>query len=267
MSDDPTAELPAGVRLLWGLPRGHHEGRRGGRRGPKPSLRREEIVDAAIDIADAEGLGAVSMARVAEKVGVSTMALYRYVANKDELLLLMSDAALDLPPALAPASASNGGSGRDASWREDLTAWAHAIRGVWMRRPWLLRIPVTGPPAGPNNMAWLEAGLTALAGTGLSGAARIEIVSAITTYLRGEAWLNLDLLAASANDPESFALDYGGPFARLLDPERFPELSKVVVEGPFREPDEPDELVEHHEVGLEIVLDGIARRVAAARSG
>jgi AcrR family transcriptional regulator len=252
MSDHPTAALPDSVQLLWGLRDA------GGRRGPKPSLQRDEIVAAAIDIADAEGLAAVSMARVAEKVGVSTMALYRYVANKDELLLLMSDAGIDDPPVIAPAT---GG----ASWRPRLTAWAHAVRSVWLRRPWLLQIPVTGPPAGPNNMAWLEAGLTALAGTGLSSAERIDVVQVVATYLRGEAWLNLDLLAASTNDPESFGLDYGGPFARLLDPERFPELSAVAAEGPFRDIGDPDELAEHDETGLDMLLDGIARRIDEAQ--
>jgi AcrR family transcriptional regulator len=244
MTDDPPSGLPPGVQLLWGL-------REGGRRGPKPSLRREAIVAAAIGIADAEGLAAVSMARVAEQVGASTMALYRYVANKDELLLLMSDAGLDEPPPL-PAG---------GSWRERLTAWARAVRGVWMGRPWLLQIPVTGPPAGPGNIAWLEAGLTALAGTGLSSAERFDVVQVVSTYLRGEAWLNLDLIAASTNDPESFALDYGGAFARLVDPERFPELAAIVREGPFGD---PDPVEEHHEAGLEILIDGIARRITAA---
>src|SRR5262245_10282258 len=252
MSEDPTAALPVSVQLLWGLRDA------GGRRGPKPSLRRDEIVAAAIDTADAEGLAAVSMARVAEKVGASTMALYRYVANKDELLLLMSDAGIDDPPVIVPAS---GG----ASWRPQLTAWAHAVRSVWMRRPWLLQIPVTGPPAGPNNVAWLEAGLTALAGTDLSSAERIEVVQVVATYLRGEAWLNLDLIAASTNDPESLALDYGGPFARLLDPERFPELSAVAAEGPFGDIAAPGGLAEHGEMGLGILLDGIARRIDEAQ--
>jgi len=241
MTDDGLAALPPGVQLLWGL-------REAGRRGPKPSLRREAIVDAAIEIADAEGLAAVSMARVAEQVGASTMALYRYVANKDELLLLMSDAGVDGPPPLP-----TGG-----SWREGLTAWARAVRRVWMSRPWLLQIPVTGPPAGPNNMAWLEAGLATLAGTGLSGAERFDAVQVVTTYLRGEAWLNLDLIAASTSDPDSYALDYGGAFARLLDPDRFPELAAIVGAGPFGE---PGPLEEHHDTGLQILLDGLARRI------
>jgi AcrR family transcriptional regulator len=244
MSDDGLASLPRGVQLLWGL-------RETGRRGPKPSLSREAIVAAAIEIADAEGLAAVSMARVAEQVGASTMALYRYVANKDELLLLMSDAGIDGPPALPVG----------ATWREGLTAWSHAVRKVWMTRPWLLQIPVTGPPAGPRNLAWLEAGLTALAGTGLDGGERLDVVQVLSTYLRGEAWLNLDLIAASTNDPDSFALDYGGAFARLIDPGRFPELAAIVSEGPFGEPDPVDE---HHDSGLETLLDGIARRIALA---
>lgn len=242
--DDPLASLPPGVQLLWGL-------REAGRRGPKPTLTRDEIVTAAIQIADAEGLATVSMARVAQHVGVSTMALYRYVANKDELLLLMSDAGLDEPPSL-PAG---------GSWRDGLTAWAHAIRKRWMTRPWLLQIPVTGLPAGPNNLAWLDAGLTALAGTELPSADRIDVVLTLSTYLRGEAWLSLDLIAASTNDPESYALDYGGAFARLIDPDRFPELAAIVSEGPFGQLDPIDE---HHDAGLEIVLDGIAHRIDRA---
>jgi AcrR family transcriptional regulator len=248
MTDDrrqhELATLPAGVQLLWGL-------RETGRRGPKPSLTRDEIVAAAIEIADAEGLAAVSMARVAEQVGSSTMALYRYVANKDELLLLMSDAGIADPPVL-PSGSGPG------SWRTGLTAWAHAVREIWMARPWLLQIPVTGPPAGPNNLAWLEAGLGALAGTGLPDAERIDVVMVLSTYLRGEAWLSLDLAAAATGDPESYTLDYGGAFARLLDPERFPHLAAIVAGGPFGDPGPPDD---HHEIGLDIVLDGIARRI------
>lgn len=247
MADDTLASLPRGVQLLWGL-------QEQGRRGPKPSLSRDAIVAAAIGIADAEGLGAVSMARVADQVGASTMALYRYVANKDELLLLMSDAGIDGPPEL-PAG---------ASWRAALTVWGRAVRAVWLRRPWLLHIPVTGPPAGPHSIAWLEAGLSTLVGTGLSSAERFDVVQVVTTYLRGEAWLNLDLRAASTDDPESFALDYGGAFARLIDPERFPELAAIVREGPFGD---PDPVEEHHGAGLEILLDGIARRIDTAAAG
>src|SRR5580658_3820692 len=80
------APLPPGLDLLWGR-------RERGRRGPKPGLSVDGIVDAAVRIADAEGLEAVSMARVAKELGFTTMSLYRYVASKDELLQLMWNAS------------------------------------------------------------------------------------------------------------------------------------------------------------------------------
>jgi AcrR family transcriptional regulator len=256
MTDDPSAGagagLPPGVQLLWGL-------RESGRRGPKPSLTLDEIVAAAMEVADAEGLPAVSMARVAKQVGSSTMALYRYVANKDELLLLMSDAGIDDPPVLP-----EGARGPDG-WREGLEAWANGVRHIWTARPWLLQIPVNGPPAGPRNLSWLEVGLTALSGTALSSGERMDVVLTLSTYLRGEAMLTSDLRVAAATDPESHDLDYGGPLARLIDPERFPELSAIVSEGPFGAPNDDDE--DEIEIGLQVVLDGIAHRIAvSARS-
>ena len=111
MAEESTA-LPAGVRLLWGLDKP---------RGGDPSLRfsLDEVVAAAIEVADTEGLAAVSMARVAQQLGSSTMALYRYVASKDDLLLLMSDAAIGPPPVLRGrrSGAAGCGSGRWPSAR------------------------------------------------------------------------------------------------------------------------------------------------------
>src|SRR4051812_49574831 len=84
--------LPASIAAAWGL-------RERPARGPRPGLSLERIVGAAVDLADAEGIGAVSMGRVAKELGSSPMSLYRYVAAKDELLALMVDAALALPNA------------------------------------------------------------------------------------------------------------------------------------------------------------------------
>ena len=91
-------------------------GGRAGSRGPKPALDLDRIVDAAIAIADTDGLDAVSMARVGEALGCSAMALYRHVSGKAQLLSLMVDAVagqLALPP-------------RRGEWREDLAAWTRA---------------------------------------------------------------------------------------------------------------------------------------------
>ena len=97
--------LPAEIALLWGL-------REAPRRGRKPSLTVQDVTRAAIEVADAEGLGAVSMARVAKQLGNSTMALYRYVESKESLLKLMADAALDEPDPDAVV-------GRTGSFRKD----------------------------------------------------------------------------------------------------------------------------------------------------
>lgn len=88
------------------------------------------------------------MAQVAKELGVGTMSLYRYAAAKDELLVLMSDAALGPPPTIAPGT----------PWRDGLTAWASGVRGAYRRSPWALKVPIVGPPLGPNDLAWLEVG-------------------------------------------------------------------------------------------------------------
>ena len=96
MTDAP--DLPPRLALAWGVAERPE-------RAPKRELSIERIVDAAIELADADGLGAVSMAKVAQSLGFTTMSLYRYVTSKDDLLLLMQEAALDVeyPPAHEPA--------------------------------------------------------------------------------------------------------------------------------------------------------------------
>src|SRR5262245_20143487 len=118
-------ELPRVLRLLWG----HEEP---ARPGPKPGLSIQAIAAAAVRIADRDGLGAVSMARVAAELGFTTMSLYRYVASKDDLYVAMLDEAYGLPDL---------GDSDGLDWRQRLTAWAEAIRDGVTRRPWILQVP------------------------------------------------------------------------------------------------------------------------------
>src|SRR5687767_7327764 len=97
-----------------------------GRRGPKPALSVAQIVEAAYVIADEQGLAAVSMARVAEALGCSPMALYRHVKNKDELLILLADRLC--AELLAPS--------RDLGLRDGLAAWMRAQVDLSVSRPW-----------------------------------------------------------------------------------------------------------------------------------
>ncbi|MFF9893886.1 TetR/AcrR family transcriptional regulator, partial [Streptomyces albidoflavus] len=156
--------LPASVEAAWGL-RGRPT------KGPRPGIGVERIVDAAVRLAATEGLQAVSMGRVAKELGASTMSLYRYVAAKDELFILMQEAATGLPPEDAPPPS--------AGWRARLAWFGHAYRGVLEANLWLLHIPISSPPATPNSVAWMEAGLDALDGTGLDEATKLGVMMLI----------------------------------------------------------------------------------------
>ena len=112
------------------------------RRGPAPGLSLERIAAAGIALADAEGLAAASMRRVADALGVTPMALYRYLPGKRELMDVMVEAALGEP---APPLEGDG--------RAQLTAAAHAIRALHRRHPWLHEATLGRPPLGPNAVA------------------------------------------------------------------------------------------------------------------
>jgi AcrR family transcriptional regulator len=254
MDDDSGTGLPASIELAWGL-------RERPTKGPRPGLSLERIVDAAIKIAAAEGLAAVSMSRVAAELGVSTMALYRYVAAKDELLALMMDATAASPPA-APAPGE--------SWRDGLARWARAQLASHRRHPWGLRIPISGPPVTPNQVLWLERGLRCLRDTGLEEGEKLGVMLLLTGFVRSWATLEADLAeaarAAGAGEPEAMS-GYGRLLARLTDPERFPALHAVIEAGVLDEPESPEDPDADFVFGLERVLDGVEALVRARAAG
>lgn len=239
MSEQP--ELPADVALMWGL-------RDVTKRGPKPSLSVEDIIRAAIEIADAEGLAAVSMARVAERLGNSTMALYRHVKSKDELLVLMSDAALERPEPLPDG----------VDWRTGLTFWTAGVLTAVRKHRWYSKLPISGPPAGPNNLAWLDSALGAMKDTGLSEESKVGVVMGLMTYVQGEIRLSMDLAAGFADNPDAFSR-YGATLARVVDPRQLPALAEVLAAGVFDEVESFDEEDEaDFDFGLQLYLDGVA---------
>ncbi|MGW9041959.1 TetR/AcrR family transcriptional regulator C-terminal domain-containing protein [Streptomyces lydicus] len=111
-------------------------------------LNRDRIVGAALKVADAEGLRGLSMRRVAAEFGMSSMALYRHVANKDELVLLMADAAF--ADVTLPDPAPDG-------WRERMEAGARLQWELYQRHPWLAQyLSLTRPQPMPRAMALIE---------------------------------------------------------------------------------------------------------------
>jgi AcrR family transcriptional regulator len=236
-------ELPASMALAWGVTA--HSGR-----GPKRALTLDQVVDAGIAVAVADGLAAVSMARVAERLGVSTMALYRYVPGKDDLLELMVDAALGSPPPAAPRE----------DWRAGLHRWAAGVRAAYQANPWALQVPITAPPLGPNNVRWLENALAAMSRTRLTGQEKLSCVLIVSGYVRSDEQLAQGMRAgAYADAPPDL---YARRLARLVDAETFPELSAVLASGELADEEGVDA---EFEFGLARVLDGIGVLVDAAR--
>jgi AcrR family transcriptional regulator len=227
--------LPASIEAAWGR-------RERPTKGPKPGLSLERIVDAAVRVAATEGLAAVSMARVASELGASTMSLYRYVAAKDELLALMADTAIGVPPAATAPE----------TWRDGLARWAWGYHEVLRRHTWALRIPISGPPVTPNQIAWLEDGLRSLRDTGLSEQEKLSVILLLSGFVRNDATLMSDI-GAAAGSAEVMA-GYGRLLAQLADAERFPALHAAIASGAL---DDDDELDSEFVFGLERVLDGV----------
>ena len=186
-ADEPP--LPRALELLWqeSAP-------------PRPGLNRDRIVAVAIELADAAGLGALSMARLAERLGCGTMSLYRHVANKDELVVFMASAAPGPPP--DPVGGSN--------WHDALRDWANGLWDVYHAHPWILQTASSGLPADPGQLAWLDAGLATLAGTPLTERAKLAAVMSVLYFVRGAAALSLDAGALDATRYPDLLTRLGG---------------------------------------------------------
>jgi AcrR family transcriptional regulator len=260
---DDAAGLPRSLALVWGL-------RERPRRGPKPGLSLERIIDAAVELADTEGLAAVAMSRLAEKLGFTTMSIYRYVSGKDELLMLMVDAA-----AVAPTPDPGGATGQPPDWRTAMERFSREQLKLLRRHPWVTEIPLAGPPITPSQVGWMEYGLRSMADTGLDEGEKIAVLGMIALYVRNEAKLEYDMgqarrAAEAAADASQETMLQAGPGAygqvgpasygqllrRLIDPQQFPALMRVVESGVFEE--QPGYTDEDFEFGLQRILDGVA---------
>ncbi|MEV4173744.1 TetR/AcrR family transcriptional regulator [Nonomuraea sp. NPDC049709] len=237
MSDDSGTGLPASLEAAWGR-------RSRTSPGPKPGLTLERIVETAVQLAATEGMAAVSMVRVAKELGVSTMALYRYVAAKDELVELMMDAGIGLPP----TSQGNDPTG----WRQGLSRWAWDYLSVLHRHTWILQVPITGPPITPNQIAWLERGLADLRDTGLTESEKLSVIMLLSGFVRN--WAGLTVSTAQAGRQRA-TFRYGSTLSKLVDEQRFPAVSAAIAGGAID--DDQDDADAEFTFGLERILDGI----------
>jgi AcrR family transcriptional regulator len=233
----PEQALPPSIALAWG--RAERP-----RRGPKPGLSLERIVAAGIGLAVTDGLGSVSMGRVAAELGASTMALYRYVPAKDDLLTLMVDTAFG--PAPGAAEPGDG-------WRAGLARWAAGLRAAYQRHPWVLRVPLSGELLlCPNNIAWMEDALQCLAGTPLPEQQKLSAILLVSGFVRNQATLTDDITAGAGGEPGIPGL--GAAMSALIGPDGYPALRQAIASGAL---DDDSGIHDEFIFGLTRILDGL----------
>ena len=256
--EQPRAVLPPGLDLLWGR-------RARGQRGPRPGLSADGIVEAAVRVADAEGLDAVSMSRVAAEVGFTPMSLYRHVASKEEQLQLMWNASARGAETLEL---------RGEGWRERLRCWAQVQRDMIDRHPWITQMPMATPPVAPSSLAFVELGLGTLDGTGLADADKLRVIGLLSSYTLSEARMAHDAARATQQAAATGGSGPGWTFEalvrELVDAERFPRLHALAWSAPSG--DDPGGTADRAEdaeqaefaFGLDRILDGVAALVSAS---
>ncbi|GAB3088309.1 TetR/AcrR family transcriptional regulator [Micromonospora schwarzwaldensis] len=236
--------------LLWGTPVGP-------RRGPRPTLSPAVVARAGIAVADADGLDGLTMQRVAASLAVTKMALYRYVPGRAELIALMLDAALGEPPpapadrpadrgvAHVPVPADRGAADvpapADAGWRAQLDDWTRRLVERFRRHPWAQAAAVGARLPGPNELAWVERVVAALADTGLTASERLDVATLLVGHAR-----NLAALPPGSGREAAFAALVHGR------EDRFPALAAALADPAA--PPAPDRTLDF---GLARILDGI----------
>ncbi len=241
-------ELRRRSQLLW-------EDRSRATRGPKAAFTPEDVVQAAVAIADEEGLGAVTMQAVSARLGLTTMAVYRYFPNKETLIDAIVDAGLGLPP--SPSAGSD--------WRAEVTQWAHAKREMLCARPWLAELPFVAAPHGPNWLSWLEALAAPLARTGLPAAELGQMISIIDGYVRGASDTSISLARSRARgiSEQEWAAAVGADLGRAIGDPRFRNFAAIITAP---SDGQPRNMRDSFDFGLQRILDGIALYVDKQRA-
>ncbi|NOK17591.1 TetR/AcrR family transcriptional regulator C-terminal domain-containing protein [Corallococcus carmarthensis] len=228
-------------------------------RGPKQALTVTAVVAAAVALADAEGLEAVTMRALAGQLGIAPMALYTYVPGRAELIDLMLDT-------LYAGMARRKPKARD--WRSRLEAVAHDNRALFTEHPWLAEVSTTRPPLGPGQLAKYEYELQALEGVGLDDVEQDAALTFVLGFVETSARAASDQRAARLESQMSDATwwEANAPLlTRMFDPERYPTASRVgsaagAAHGAAHDPDHA------FAFGLERILDGLAVLIEKPRA-
>ncbi len=237
------------IELLWGT-------RQPARRGPRPKLTVAGIARVAIELADTEGLAAVSMRRVAEQLQVTAMSLYTYVPSKAELVDVMLDTVYG--EVTRPEDTHDG-------WRARLERVARQNWALYRRHPWLLQVATSRPVLGPNATAKYDHELRAVAGLGLTDIEMDLLVSLVGDYVHGAVRAAVEAAQAAQRTgitDEQWWQAYAPLLEKVLDPARYPTAARVgaAAGSEYGAASDP---ARSFDFGLQRVLDGIEAFLAS----
>jgi AcrR family transcriptional regulator len=213
-----------------------------GRRTP---LSRERILDAAIELADREGIGAVTMRRLGQHLGVEAMSLYKHIADKDEVLAGIADrvAGEFERPSM------------DAEWRTSIRASSIAAHAVLLRHPWAGPLLESMLVPGPARLAYLDAVVGVLRGAGFSLHDVASAFGALDSHLYGFTMQ----VVSWPFDVDDYA-EVAAAMAAALDTEAYPNLAAMATLVATADQGVPLD----YTFGLDLLLDGLERRLTGA---
>jgi len=218
-------------------------------REPQPVLNRDQIIRAAITIADTEGAQGITMRRIAGELGAAAMSLYRHVFSKEDLLDLMLDHMFG---EIALPDQPSG------DWRADLHTLAYATRNVFRRHPWLIPLLTSRPNIGPNYLRWFEFSLAAVANLGFDIMTMTQIVSMLGGYVTAVVGYEVAeeehnrRTGLTEDDKRMFATPY---VQRIIASGHYPNFARFFSAGMTLDPEQG------FAFGLGCLLDGLAARV------
>ncbi|MBC9716455.1 TetR/AcrR family transcriptional regulator [Streptomyces sp. TRM66268-LWL] len=239
-----SGDIRRSLDLLWGT------GERA-TRGPKPALTLDRIVTAAVELADREGIAAVSMRRLSTELGTGTMSLYRYVPGKAELLDLMLDRV--------QGEAVPKGADIPGNWRACVEGMARGQLALYRAHPWLLKVNTGRTVLGPSALRSMEVVIAPLRTMGLSDPELLSVIIAVTNWVTGHARTEADTLEAVKETGLSDEEFWGSqrPFLeRAMLSGEFPQMASLSEDTFSYEFD-------HFEFGLARLVDGFAALVEA----
>ncbi|HEX2316352.1 MAG TPA: TetR/AcrR family transcriptional regulator [Thermomonospora sp.] len=222
-------------------------------RGPKPAYSRAQITEAAVRIADAEGLEAATMRRIAAEIGAGAMSLYRYVPSRDDLIELMADRLMgEIDVTGLPSG----------DWRADLRRYADGVRAMWLRHPWIATVHRSLPSFGPNQLRLIEGVMGAL-DPYLSIDANLSFMAILNGYVEAtvrEEISSAEELRRSGISAADWMARSSPRVRQLVASGEYPMFTKIVMEA--RQPHLGRD--DQFRYGLERVLDCIAAAIPSA---